>query len=105
MDIYLISGLGADRTIFRNLTFSDATNIHYLDWITPNANESLKSYALRMAETINQSVPFALVGLSFGGMLATEIANVLHPQLHGVGFKCITNRNCPGIFALWAERD
>jgi pimeloyl-ACP methyl ester carboxylesterase len=80
LDIYLISGLGADRTIFRNLTFGNAANIHYLDWIPPKAKESLKAYALRMAEAIDQSVPFSLIGLSFGGMLATEIASVLHPQ-------------------------
>ena len=33
MDIYLISGLGADNAIFRNLTFSKAENIHHLDWM------------------------------------------------------------------------
>jgi pimeloyl-ACP methyl ester carboxylesterase len=81
LNIYLISGLGADRTIFQNLTFSESTNIHFLDWMPPQANESLKSYALRMAEPIDRSVPFALIGLSFGGMLATEISTVLHPQL------------------------
>jgi pimeloyl-ACP methyl ester carboxylesterase len=34
-----------------------------------------------MAGAIDRSVPFAIIGLSFGGMLATEIATVLHPQL------------------------
>ena len=81
MDIYLISGLGSDRAIFKNLTFSKAANIHYLDWVPPKAKESLKAYALRLAEGIDRSVPFAIIGLSFGGMLATEIANLLHPQL------------------------
>ncbi len=81
MDIYLISGLGSDAAIFKNLTFSKEVNIHYLDWIPPKAKESLRTYALRMAEAINRSVPFAIIGLSFGGMLATEMATVLHPQL------------------------
>lgn len=80
MDIYLISGLGADRTVFKNLTFNKEHSIHYLDWIPPVKKESLRSYALRMAERINHSVPFSLVGLSFGGMLATEMADVLNPQ-------------------------
>ena len=80
MDIYLISGLGADRTIFRNLTFSKGVKIHYLDWIIPNAKESLRAYALRLAEGIDTSRTFCILGLSFGGMLATEIASVLEPQ-------------------------
>lgn len=77
----MISGLGSDAAIFKNLTFSKEVNIHYLDWIPPKAKESLRTYALRMAEAINRSVPFAIIGLSFGGMLATEMATVLHPQL------------------------
>lgn len=80
MDVYLISGLGADRTVFRNLTFSEGVNIHYLDWIIPNAKESLRAYALRLAEGIDTSRTFCIIGLSFGGMLATEIASVFKPH-------------------------
>jgi hypothetical protein len=80
VDIYLISGLGADRTLFRNLKFGKGVNIHYLDWIIPNAKESLRAYALRMAERIDTSRTFCILGLSFGGMLATEIASVLEPH-------------------------
>ena len=80
MDIYLISGLGADRTVFRNLTFSEGVKIHYLDWIIPKAKESLRAYALRLAERIDTSRTFGIIGLSFGGMLAAEIAGVLKPQ-------------------------
>jgi pimeloyl-ACP methyl ester carboxylesterase len=80
VDIYLISGLGADSTVFRNLTFGSETKIHYLDWIPPKPKESLRAYALRLAEAIDYSAPFTIIGLSFGGMLATEIACVLHPQ-------------------------
>jgi len=80
LNIYLISGLGADRAIFQNLTFSKTADIHYLDWIPPKKKESLRSYALRMAEAIDTSTPFVLIGLSFGGMLAAEISTVLKPQ-------------------------
>jgi pimeloyl-ACP methyl ester carboxylesterase len=80
MEVYLISGLGADRTVFRNLTFSEGVKIHYLDWITPKAKESLRAYALRLAEGIDTSRVFCIIGLSFGGMLATEMASVLKPQ-------------------------
>lgn len=77
--IYFISGLGADRRAFRKLAFSENFHIIHLDWISPTPNESLKSYASRLALKIDTSIPFYLVGLSFGGMLATEIAKKLNP--------------------------
>ena len=52
----------------------------YLTWISPLKNESLPSYALRLAEKINCNEKFSVVGLSFGGMIASEIAQHLHPQ-------------------------
>ena len=100
LNIYLISGLGADRTVFRNLTFSKAVNIYYLDWIPPKAKESLSAYALRMAEPIDRSVPFAIIGLSFGGMLATEMASVLNPQLTVLASSVPTKRELPWYFRL-----
>ena len=77
--IYFISGLGADRRVFSNLTFPSDCELKYLDWITPIPHESLEQYACRMAERIDTSSPFYLIGLSFGGMLCTEIAKRLKP--------------------------
>lgn len=77
--IYLISGLGADRRAFRKLIFPPDFKLIHLDWISPHPNESLVDYAARLALSIDTSVPFYLVGLSFGGMLATEIAKQLNP--------------------------
>lgn len=78
--IYLISGLGADRRAFKKLVFPGDFSLKYLDWIAPNKNESLPSYAQRLSESIDTSKPFYLIGLSFGGMLATEIAKILAPE-------------------------
>jgi len=100
LDIYLISGLGSDREIFKNLTFSQTANIHYLDWVSPGAKESLRTYALRLAEGIDRSVPFAIIGLSFGGMLATEMATVLHPQLTVLVSSAPTKRQLPWYYRV-----
>lgn len=77
--IYFISGLGADKRAFRKLIFPSNFELIYIDWIAPERNESLESYALRMALKIDTSIPFYLIGLSFGGMLATEISKQLKP--------------------------
>ncbi len=78
MNIYCISGLGADERVFRNMDFHPHRVIH-LKWISPVKNEPLRSYALRMGQSIDQSKPFVLMGLSFGGMLAQELAKTMHP--------------------------
>lgn len=80
MNIYLISGLGADSRAFRYLNFDEHFTTHYLNWIEPLTNETLKDYSKRLSANIDSSKPFILIGLSFGGMVATEISRILNPQ-------------------------
>ncbi len=70
--VYFISGLGADKRVFSFLDLSFCEPI-YIDWIDPLKKESLESYALRLRNSILQTDP-VIVGISFGGMLATEMA-------------------------------
>ena len=80
MTIYFLSGLGANYSAFKYLTFPSNVQTVFIDWLAPLKNESLKSYAKRIAEKIDNTQPFILVGLSFGGMLATEVIEFVQPQ-------------------------
>lgn len=80
MTIYFISGLGADKRIFQKLVIPEGYKVCYLDWLVPERSESLAAYSRRRAEMIDVSEEFVLVGVSFGGMVATEISQVLHPK-------------------------
>jgi pimeloyl-ACP methyl ester carboxylesterase len=73
MNVYFIPGLGADKRVFKHIRLPDGYEYHYLDWLQPNKNESLQEYAYRLANNIDTSNPFIIIGLSFGGMLAAEI--------------------------------
>lgn len=79
MIIYFISGLAADSSVFNAIRLPAGYEARYLDWIPAQKNESLPHYALRLAEKIDNKQPFALAGLSFGGMLAVEIAKQYKP--------------------------
>jgi pimeloyl-ACP methyl ester carboxylesterase len=79
--VYFISGLAADSRIFKNLRLPEGFEAVYLDWIPPMKDESLQHYSLRLAEKIDASEKFILVGLSMGGMVAVEIANKVAPFL------------------------
>jgi len=70
--LYCISGLGADEKIFSKINLP-GYELHFIQWIIPQKNEPIESYAKRMGEGIHHSNP-VLIGLSFGGMIAIEIA-------------------------------
>lgn len=75
MNIFCISGLGADERIFSKLDFHQH-RVRHLPWLTPETNEPLPVYTKRMASAIDAIDP-VLIGVSFGGMLAVEIAKIL----------------------------
>src|SRR5882724_23441 len=70
--IYCISGLGADEKIFANLQLQ-GYELRHIPWLTPHKNEKINAYARRMAASIQHESPL-LIGVSFGGMVAIEIA-------------------------------
>lgn len=80
MNVYFISGLGADRRAFERIQLPPAFSVHHLDWIPPDKGESLEAYAMRLSESIDTTKPFALIGLSMGGMIASVLSQKLHPQ-------------------------
>ncbi|TNE79237.1 MAG: alpha/beta hydrolase [Bacteroidetes bacterium] len=76
--IYTISGLGADERVFKNLESTEYELIH-LAWQNPLPHENLKAYARRIAAEIPDEKPI-LMGLSFGGLLAQELAQLLNAR-------------------------
>ena len=75
-DVYLISGLGADERLFSKLRLTGC-NIHFIKWIEPLAAEPLPHYCARLSEQINKLDSIILVGVSFGGIIAIELAQLL----------------------------
>ncbi len=76
MKIYIVSGLGADFKVLERLEFPKQYEIVFLDWLIPEKNEPFHSYVERMAERIDDSEPFCLLGYSFGGLMVQEINKI-----------------------------
>lgn len=74
--IYCISGLGADERIFSKLIIK-GYRLQHIPWLPPVANESIEAYASRMALAIDDENA-VVIGVSFGGMMAIEIARQKH---------------------------
>ncbi|WP_343558622.1 alpha/beta hydrolase [Sphingobacterium sp.] len=70
-----MSGLGVDRRVFNKINFK-GLKVTYLEWIAPISSESISCYARRLSTKITTESP-VLIGLSFGGMVAMEIAKII----------------------------
>lgn len=76
--VYAIPGLGVDERLFSRLQLQRA-ELRVLQWPEPQAGQSLPEYARLFIPQIDTTTPFALLGVSFGGMCVTELAEELQP--------------------------
>lgn len=74
--IYLISGLGADYRVFQKINLK-GYNYTHIKWSTPKSqNQSIVDYTKSLLPQIKNENPI-LIGVSFGGMIAIEIAKLI----------------------------
>ena len=79
MKVYLIPGVGADSRLFDRFRLNEHQTT-VLEWKPIGDVQSLEEYARVMAEEIDESIDFAIVGVSMGGMIAIEMAKFLEPK-------------------------
>lgn len=79
MKVYAISGLGADERVFDYLNIN--AEIIPIEWIDPIKNEGIIEYSKRLSKVIDTTEKICLLGVSFGGLVATEISKILNPEL------------------------
>jgi len=71
--VYFLSGLGLNERIFHRLNLPGC-HPTFIPWLEPHSRESISHYALRIGRIIASDSTPTLVGLSFGGIVAIEIA-------------------------------
>ncbi|WP_066829409.1 alpha/beta fold hydrolase [Rufibacter ruber] len=78
--LYLLSGLGADERLFQFLRLQHPNPV-VVKWVTPAPHATLAQYAQQVLPQIqDRSAPAVLIGLSFGGMVAQELAKLIPTQ-------------------------
>jgi pimeloyl-ACP methyl ester carboxylesterase len=73
LPIILMPGMNADERLFKRLR-STFPSLITPPWEEPLRNESLPSYARRLARRVDLGVPCLIGGVSFGGMVALEMS-------------------------------
>ncbi|WP_339815000.1 alpha/beta hydrolase [uncultured Imperialibacter sp.] len=77
-EIYLLSGLGADKRVFEFVDFS-GFKVKHINWIEPLGNEAIEDYARRLLTQINDPCP-VLIGVSFGGIIGIELGKLIDTE-------------------------
>ena len=77
--IYLIPGLGADGRMYVP-QLKVLPNAVVLEHQKPLKGETLVQYAKRLSAKVDTSEPFILIGTSLGGIIAIEMARIIHPD-------------------------
>lgn len=77
-ELYIFSGLGADERVFQLLDFSGFSTT-FIKWIVPQDKETIEQYATRLLDQITTTKP-TLIGLSFGGLIAVEVAKQIDTE-------------------------
>ena len=75
--VYLMPGLAASSSIFERIVLpTESFEVILLDWVQPKKDETLVSYAQRMAQKVVHENA-VLIGVSFGGILVQEMTAFL----------------------------
>jgi len=72
--VFLISGLGADKRLFKNIKLPDGFKCMLVDWHIPDQEDTLATYAQAIVKQNDIKPGDIVLGVSLGGMLSVEIA-------------------------------
>jgi pimeloyl-ACP methyl ester carboxylesterase len=76
--IYLIPGVGANDKIFQNLDLGNYEVVH-LKWPKHSKHEHINTYVKKLLPQIKKDTQPILIGMSFGGIVAIELAKLINP--------------------------
>lgn len=103
MNLYLFSGLGADHRAFSNLHFPSYLRPCPVEWKRPERKESLQQYAARIGKDLTNIENSILLGASFGGMVAVEVAKLYPPKKLIFISSLVTWPELPPLYRLGAR--
>ena len=72
--VYLISGLGADSRLFKNVVLPVGYEAVLVDWLIPIYTDTLTTYSQNIINQYSINEDSIVIGVSLGGMISVEIA-------------------------------
>jgi len=97
--IYTIPGLGTTKELFKNISVS-GHQLKVLEWPKPSKGMTLKDYAKAFLDQIDTSQPVNLMGVSFGGLLCSELCDLVKTNKVVIISSCKSRNELPSTFRV-----
>jgi len=78
--VYLIPGQGSDARLYKKIALDSVFELRNIDYFTPEKDWNMREFAHQLSKQIDTTTEYSIIGVSLGGMLATEMADFLHPE-------------------------
>lgn len=78
--IYCFPGQGSDARIFDSLSIDTSYVIKIIQYGTPEKDMSMSEFAKLYSHEIDTTHDFVLLGVSLGGMICSELNEILNPK-------------------------
>jgi pimeloyl-ACP methyl ester carboxylesterase len=103
--IIMFPGLGADPRLLAPQQ-AGGLPIESPEWIMPGRGDDLPAYARRICDALRPEGDFAIGGVSFGGMVACELAQLCKPKFLLLISSCRSARSLPRFYQCveWVSR-
>lgn len=80
INVYFLSGMCVNCKVFDKIKLPIGYEKQYIEWHIPRDDETLEEYTRTMANNIDTTHPFILVGYSLGGIIMQEMNKFLKPE-------------------------
>jgi hypothetical protein len=97
--IYAIPGIAATDKLLENIKVNGCEMI-VLKWPATYEGIKLEDYARMFIEQIDQTKPFYLLGVSFGGMLCSELSHMMNTERVFLISTCKNRKELPWMLKI-----
>ena len=78
--VYLFPGQGSDERLFVKIELGSGYKIFYIKYPVPYKGATMKDYAIEISKQIDTSQQYIMIGVSLGGMICSELSDILNPE-------------------------
>ncbi len=78
--VYFFPGQGSDERLFSKVKLDSSFRLVYIAYPVPERGASLREYANVISKQIDTNQKYIFIGVSLGGMICTELADVYKPE-------------------------
>jgi pimeloyl-ACP methyl ester carboxylesterase len=95
----MFPGMGADERLF-GPQIAAGLPIEVPPQVMPERGDDMQTYAARVRDTLNLEGSYALGGVSLGGMIACEVAQLCQPKCLVLVATCRSGRSIPNYYRI-----